>query len=225
MTGPDPLTREWLVTKRPRGYASGTLSGACTRPTRPHLVAALTRPAGRVVIAQPPGGGGARARRPDRSGLSGFEENPRPYPALDAACLGAFRLGRGSGLDLQVEGALLEKRVLLLTADTGATWPTRMLRGDGPLRLRLRSAPSISAVTRSPVDRRGQRVLCAAGRLSGGYEAVPRRPRPPSAPGGPRPEAALVSDGGSLRSVSNTGRRTAVATNPPGASTRRGISG
>src|SRR3954462_2096111 len=48
--GPDPvllLTREWLVTNGLGGYASATVSGACTRRYHGLLIAALPAPLGR----------------------------------------------------------------------------------------------------------------------------------------------------------------------------------
>src|SRR5438067_3902330 len=50
---PDPvllLTREWLVTNGLGGYASGSVSGVCTRRYHGLLVAALPAPLGRMVM-------------------------------------------------------------------------------------------------------------------------------------------------------------------------------
>src|SRR6476660_532808 len=50
---PDPvllLTREWLVTNGLGGYASASVSGACTRRYHGLLVANLPRPIGRMVM-------------------------------------------------------------------------------------------------------------------------------------------------------------------------------
>src|SRR5436190_9445700 len=44
------LGREWLVTNGLGGYASGSVSGACTRRYHGLLVAALPAPLGRVVM-------------------------------------------------------------------------------------------------------------------------------------------------------------------------------
>src|SRR6187200_2049891 len=51
--GQDPEllhTREWLVTNGLGGYASGTISGACTRRYHGLLIAALPAPLGRTVM-------------------------------------------------------------------------------------------------------------------------------------------------------------------------------
>src|SRR6516162_1935828 len=51
--GPDPvllLTREWLVTNSLGGYASASVSGACTRRYHGLLIAALPAPLGRMVM-------------------------------------------------------------------------------------------------------------------------------------------------------------------------------
>src|ERR1700750_2327168 len=44
------LEREWLVTNGLGGYASGTISGACTRRYHGLLIAALPAPLGRFVM-------------------------------------------------------------------------------------------------------------------------------------------------------------------------------
>src|SRR5881392_1827345 len=44
------LEREWLVTNGLGGYASGTISGACTRRYHGLLIAALSSPLGRYVM-------------------------------------------------------------------------------------------------------------------------------------------------------------------------------
>src|SRR5215468_6127584 len=51
--GPDPvllLTREWLVTNGLGGYASASVSGACTRRYHGLLIASLPAPLGRMVM-------------------------------------------------------------------------------------------------------------------------------------------------------------------------------
>src|SRR5216117_3866931 len=51
--GADPvllLTREWLVTNGLGGYASASVSGACTRRYHGLLIAALPAPLGRMVM-------------------------------------------------------------------------------------------------------------------------------------------------------------------------------
>src|SRR5262247_4406642 len=50
---PDPvllLTREWLVTNSLGGYASASVSGACTRRYHGLLIASLPAPLGRMVM-------------------------------------------------------------------------------------------------------------------------------------------------------------------------------
>src|SRR3954465_4267187 len=48
---PEPLlTREWLVTNGLGGYASGTVSGVCTRRYHGLLIAALPAPLGRMMM-------------------------------------------------------------------------------------------------------------------------------------------------------------------------------
>src|SRR5215475_13813160 len=50
---PDPvllLTREWLVTNGLGGYASSSVSGACTRRYHGLLISAFPAPLGRMVM-------------------------------------------------------------------------------------------------------------------------------------------------------------------------------
>src|SRR5215468_2304149 len=51
--GPDPvvlLTREWMVTNGLGGYASTSVSGACTRRYHGLLISAFPAPVGRIVM-------------------------------------------------------------------------------------------------------------------------------------------------------------------------------
>src|SRR5215468_7817090 len=51
--GPDPvvlLTREWLVTNGLGGYASTSVSGACTRRYHGLLISSFAVPVGRIVM-------------------------------------------------------------------------------------------------------------------------------------------------------------------------------
>src|SRR3954469_9264378 len=50
LTSPRPLDDEWLVTNGLGGYASGTVSGACTRRFHGLLIAALPAPLGRAIM-------------------------------------------------------------------------------------------------------------------------------------------------------------------------------
>jgi predicted glycogen debranching enzyme len=89
---PRPLGDEWLVTNGLGGYASGTISGACTRRYHGLLIAALPIPLGRqmmlnhlsVEIVLPDGHVGELDR----------EELPEESEA-DEAWLGDFQLEAG----------------------------------------------------------------------------------------------------------------------------------
>jgi predicted glycogen debranching enzyme len=140
-TDPEPLlTREWLVTNGLGGYASGTIVGAATRRYHGLLIAALPAPLGRVVMLNHlmeelrlPGGQIIHLGGEERTGVL---ELP------GAAFLAEFRLEFGLPVwRYNVEGFLLEKRVLLPHRQNTVHVTYRLLEGDGTLRLKLR--PSV----------------------------------------------------------------------------------
>ncbi|HEX4132491.1 MAG TPA: amylo-alpha-1,6-glucosidase [Pirellulales bacterium] len=131
------IEREWLATNGLGGYASGTLSGACTRRYHGLLIAALPAPLGRMVMfnhlaeeLRLPGG---------RKVSLGADERPDRVIEYDAATLAEFRLEDGMPVwTYAVENFLLEKRVVLPHLQNTVHVVYRMLRAPGPVRLRLR---------------------------------------------------------------------------------------
>src|SRR6185436_3288704 len=94
---PDPvalLTREWLVTNGLGGYASGSVSGACTRRYHGLLIAALPAPLGRMVMLSH---FGEEIVLPDESlvDFSGEELNEAHLDLRAADYLTEFRLEAG----------------------------------------------------------------------------------------------------------------------------------
>jgi predicted glycogen debranching enzyme len=132
------LTREWLVTNGLGGYASGSVSGACTRRYHGLLIAALPAPWGRMVMLthlfeelRLPGG---------KHLLIGGEEPEPGTPELHGArCLTEFRLEHGLPVwRYEADGYVLEKRILMPHRQNTVHVTYRLLQGDGAVRLRLR---------------------------------------------------------------------------------------
>jgi predicted glycogen debranching enzyme len=191
---PQPLGDEWLVTNGLGGYASGTISGACTRRYHGLLIAALPNPLGRLMmlnhlsveIVLPDGHVGELDR----------EELPEESEA-DEAWLGEFQLEAGLPVwRYQVGAYRLEKRVLMPHMQNTAFISYRLLEGPGPARLRMR--PSLhfrghdDAVD---VELKGPYVVSAVGDR---FE-ITSQTAPPLRLRIVAPEAGLLLDGGHFR--------------------------
>lgn len=136
---PDPhLQEEWLVTNGLGGYASGTVSGAITRRYHGLLIAALPNPLGRTMMLN---GLSERLRLPDRSVVyTGAEELADAAPE-SILPLAGFRLEWGLPVwRYEVDGFVVEKRLLLLYRQNTVHVVYRLLSGRGTLRLGLRPA-------------------------------------------------------------------------------------
>src|SRR3989454_798387 len=113
---PDPvllLTREWLVTNGLGGYASASVSGACTRRYHGLLVAALPAPLGRMVMLSHFGEEIALA---DESVIdfSGEELTEERLDLHSAKFLTEFRLEAGMPVwRYNIRGCVIEKRLLM----------------------------------------------------------------------------------------------------------------
>jgi predicted glycogen debranching enzyme len=137
------LTREWLLTNGLGGYASGSVSGACTRRYHGLLIAALPAPWGRMVMLSHLF---EELRLADgRLVLIGGEEPAEQAPELHGAqALTEFRLEHGLPVwRYEVAGSVLEKRVLLPHQQNTVHVTYRLLEGNGRFRLRLRPALNI----------------------------------------------------------------------------------
>jgi len=135
----DPhLKEEWLVTNGLGGYASGTVSGAITRRYHGLLVAALPNPLGRTMMLN---GLSERLRLPAHHVVyTGAEElaDVKPESILPLA---EFRLEWGLPVwRYEVDGYVLEKRLLMLYRQNTVHLIYRLLSGEGKLRLGLRPA-------------------------------------------------------------------------------------
>jgi len=135
----DPhLREEWLVTNGLGGYASGTVSGAITRRYHGLLIAALPNPLGRMMMLN---GLSERLRLPGgRVVYTGAEELAGILPEHTLP-IAEFRLE--SGLPVwryEVDGFVLEKRLLMPYRQNTVHISYRLLAGPGRLRLGLRPA-------------------------------------------------------------------------------------
>jgi predicted glycogen debranching enzyme len=134
------LGREWLVTNGLGGFASGTVAGVPTRRYHGLLISALRTPLGRTVMfnhltewLRLPNGARQQIGGQDRIG--GQLEWP------GAKHLREFRLEEGLPVwRYELEGAVVEKRVLLVHSQNTVHVNYRLVEGEGPLRLKLRPA-------------------------------------------------------------------------------------
>ncbi len=134
------LAREWLVTNGLGGYASGTVSGACTRRYHGLLIAALPAPLGRTVMFNHLA---EEVRFRDRSGARlDAEDLADAHAAKRDLPLREFRLEHGLPVWSYVIGPVkLEKRVLLPYLQNSVYVTYRLL--EAPATVRLRLHPSV----------------------------------------------------------------------------------
>ena len=131
------LSREWLVTNGLGGYAAGTIAGVVTRRYHGFLIAALGAPFGRMLMLPhlseqlrlADGRNvrfGGEERRGGLAGASGFH------------FLEEFRLDLGLPIwRYNIEGIVLEKRVLLPHQQNTVYVSYRLLEGPEWVRLKL----------------------------------------------------------------------------------------
>ncbi|HLM56496.1 MAG TPA: amylo-alpha-1,6-glucosidase [Pyrinomonadaceae bacterium] len=141
--GHDPdalLGREWLVTNGLGGFASSTVAGVPTRRYHGLLISALPTPLGRTVMLNHLA---EWLRLPDgrRFHVGGQERAGGTLELPGARHLTEFRLEEGLPVwRYDLEGAVVEKRVLMLHKQNTVHVNYRVVSGDGPLRLKLRPA-------------------------------------------------------------------------------------
>src|SRR3989442_5088487 len=141
--GPDPvllLTREWLVTNALGGYASASVSGACTRRYHGLLIAALPAKLGRMVMLSH---FAEEIALPDETVIDfGGEELSEEHLNLHAAeFLTEFRLEAGLPVwRYDIRGCTIEKRLVMPHLQNTVYISYRYLCDNGLIRLRLRPA-------------------------------------------------------------------------------------
>jgi predicted glycogen debranching enzyme len=140
---PDPvqlLTREWLVTNSLGGYASASVSGACTRRYHGLLVAALPKRLGRMVMLSH---FGEQIALPDESVIdfSGEELSEEHLDLHSAEYLTEFRLQAGVPVwRFNIRGWTIEKRLIMPHLQNTVYISYRLISDKGLVRLRLRPA-------------------------------------------------------------------------------------
>jgi predicted glycogen debranching enzyme len=199
---PDPvllLTREWLVTNGLGGYASASVSGACTRRYHGLLVASLPAPLGRMVMLSH---FAEEIALPDESVMdfSGEEVSEEHLDLHSAEFLSEFRLEAGLPIwRYDIRGCILEKRLLMPHLQNTVHISYRFLCKEGMIRLRLRAAMHFRA-HEAPVSlpmEKPYRVIAQGDR----YEVVADGDIPPLRFSLRGPNAGIVLDGGKFKSV------------------------
>jgi predicted glycogen debranching enzyme len=156
---PDPvllLTREWLVTNGLGGYASASVSGACTRRYHGLLVAALPARLGRMVMLSH---FGEQIALPDESVIdfSGEELSEERLDLHSAEFLTEFRLEAGMPVwRYDIRGCAIEKRLTMPHLQNTVYISYRYICDKGMIRLRLRPAMHFrehEAPVSSPLDK------------------------------------------------------------------------
>lgn len=132
------LTREWLVTNGLGGYASGTIGGVITRGFHGYLIAALPAPLGRMMMLND-----LVERLTFSDGrtvqLGGEERANTPIQLHGASYLTGFELNMGLPVwRYEIDGFILEKRVMLPHGQNTVYIKYSLLDGDGSLELQLR---------------------------------------------------------------------------------------
>jgi predicted glycogen debranching enzyme len=134
-----PLDDEWLVTNGLGGYASGTISGACTRRYHGVLIAALPVPLGRLMMLNHLS---VEIILPDGNIAQLDRDNLPDEMTADEAWRGDFQLEMGLPVWRYSVGPYqLEKRIVLPHLQNTVFMTYRLIEGPGSVRLRLR--PSI----------------------------------------------------------------------------------
>jgi predicted glycogen debranching enzyme len=130
------LSHEWLVTNGLGGYASGTILGVSTRKYHGLLIAALPAPLGRMMMLNHMI---EQIRLPsDRIVLLAGDALPGAAGA-EACRLASFSLEYGLPVwRYEVDGYVLEKRILFQYRANTVYLNYRLLEGTGQIRLHLR---------------------------------------------------------------------------------------
>src|SRR6266850_5170559 len=199
---PDPvllLTREWLVTNGLGGYASASVSGACTRRYHGLLIASLPAPLGRMVMLSHLG---EEIALPDETivDFSGEELNEEHLDLHSAQFLTEFRLEAGLPVwRFNIHGCTIEKRLWMPHLQNTVHISYRYICDSGIVRLRLR--PSVHfREHEAPVSlplHRPYKVLAAGDQ----YEVFTDPPIPPLRFRLHGPQAGFVLDGGKFKTV------------------------
>jgi predicted glycogen debranching enzyme len=151
---PDPvllLTREWLVANGLGGYASMSISGACTRRYHGLLISAFPAPLGRMVMLSH---FTEEVELPDETVID-FSSEETSNDKLDlraAHYLTEFTLEAGLPIwRYEIGEHIIEKRLMMPHLQNTLHVSYRLLSGEGSVRLRLRPSMHFRAIE-APVD-------------------------------------------------------------------------
>jgi predicted glycogen debranching enzyme len=134
------LGREWLVTNGLGGFASSTIAGVPTRRYHGLLISALRTPLGRTVMFNHLTEW-LRLANGERHQIGGQERVGDQLEWPGSKSLREFRLEDGLPVwRYELDGAVVEKRVLLVHSQNTVHVNYRLVEGEGPLRLKLRPA-------------------------------------------------------------------------------------
>jgi predicted glycogen debranching enzyme len=193
------LLREWLVTNGLGGYASCSVSGACTRRYHGLLVANFPPPLGRMVMLSH---FAEELELPDESiiDFSGEEFSEDHIDLRVASFLSEFRLEQGLPIwKYEINGYVLEKRLLMPHLQNTVHISYKLLSG-GPVRLRLRPSMHFRA-HEGQVDKpltRPYQVTASGDR----YEVSSNEKNVPALKFSLRgPQTGFVLDGGRFKSI------------------------
>jgi predicted glycogen debranching enzyme len=169
------LEREWLVANGLGGYATGTIAGVCTRRYHGLLVSALPGLGRTVMLSHL----SDRVRLPGgRTARLGGEERSVGLELHGAEHLREFRLELGMPVWIyEVDGSVVEKRVLLSYGQNTLHVSYRLIAGPAPLRLTLRPGVHFrphEAPVSAPLGR--YRLLAEGGRYEIAQEGGPFPP-------------------------------------------------
>ncbi|PYS98869.1 MAG: glycogen debranching protein, partial [Acidobacteria bacterium] len=134
------LGHEWLVTNGLGGFASGTVACVPTRRYHGLLVSALPTPLGRTVMFNHLSEW-LRLTDGARFQIGGHERAGGVLEMPGAHHLAEFRLEQGLPVwRYEMDGTVLEKRLLMLHMQNTVHVNYRLIEGAGPVRLKLRPA-------------------------------------------------------------------------------------
>ena len=199
---PDPvllLTREWIVTNGLGGFASASVSGACTRRYHGLLIASLPAPLGRMVMLSH---FGEEIAMPDESIVDfGGEELSEEHFDLHASkFLTEFRLEAGLPVwTYDIRGCTIEKRVWMPHLQNTVHVSYKYICDTGIARLRLRPSMHFRE-HEAPVSlamHKPYRVQASGDQ----YEVFSDPPIPPLRFRLHGPSAGFVLDGGRFKTM------------------------
>jgi predicted glycogen debranching enzyme len=199
---PDPvllLVKEWLVTNGLGGYASCSVSGACTRRYHGMLVANLPAPLGRTVMLSH---FAEQVELPDESVIdfSGVEYSESHVDLQVADHLNEFRLEWGLPIwRYEIAGHVIDKRLIMPHLQNTVHVSYTLVSG-GPLRFRLRPSLHFRAHEAPVSEPLPKPYLVTA--YGNRYEICDNNSKfPPLRFALRGPRTALVLDGGRFRSI------------------------